>query len=66
MKGFSFHGTHLVKHSGYPGYWCVEAAGVVAALGIDDSSFADHPHYPRDLVTFFRNAVDAPLAVPEI
>jgi PoNe immunity protein PoNi len=54
MDGFSFKGNHLLKNSNYVGYWCVEAAGVVAALDIDDSSFADHPLYPRDLVAFFR------------
>jgi hypothetical protein len=35
------------------GYWCFEAAGVVAALGLDDSDFADEPVYPRDLVAFY-------------
>jgi hypothetical protein len=54
MEGFSFKDIHLVENSGYVGYWCVEAVGIVAALGIDDSSFADHPLYPRDLVEFFR------------
>jgi hypothetical protein len=38
------------------GYWCFEAAGVVIALNIDDATFADHPHYPRDLVAFAREA----------
>jgi Domain of unknown function (DUF1911) len=36
------------------GYWCFEAAGVVAALDLDDGSFADEPVYPRDLVAFYR------------
>jgi Domain of unknown function (DUF1911) len=36
------------------GYWCFEAAGVVAALDLDDSSFADDPLYPRDLVASYR------------
>jgi hypothetical protein len=36
------------------GYWCFEAAGVVAALDLDDSSFADDPLYPRDLVASCR------------
>lgn len=38
------------------GYWCFEAAGIVAALGIDDASFAGDPHYPRDLVKFRSHA----------
>jgi hypothetical protein len=36
------------------GYWCFEAAGIVATLGIDDASFAADVHYPRDLVAFHR------------
>ena len=36
------------------GVWCFEAAGVVAALDIDDRTFAGHRHYPADLVRFFR------------
>ena len=55
MDGFSFKDTHKIHDSAaYVGYWCFEAAGVVAALNIDDQSFADHPHYPRDLVAFYR------------
>jgi hypothetical protein len=38
----------------YFGYWAWEVAGVVAAAGIDDASFRDHPHYPRDLVDHYR------------
>ena len=40
------------------GYWCFEAAGVVAALDIDDRTFAQHPHYPRDLVAFWRRRLN--------
>jgi hypothetical protein len=36
------------------GYWCFEAAGVVAALELDDSSFAAEPVYPADLVAYYR------------
>lgn len=53
MDGFSFKDAHLEKDSSYIGYWCVEAAGIVAALAIDDRRFASHPHYPRDLVSFY-------------
>lgn len=54
MEGFTFKDAHLNQDaSGYVGYWCVEAAGVVAALGIDDRRFASHPHYPKDLVGFY-------------
>jgi len=34
----------------YDGYWCYEAAAVVAAFDIDDSSFIDHEYYPSDLM----------------
>jgi len=36
------------------GYWCFEAAGIVAALDIDDRTFAHRPYYPRDLVAYHR------------
>jgi PoNe immunity proteins (PoNi), C-terminal/PoNe immunity protein (PoNi), N-terminal len=36
------------------GYWCFEAAGVVAALELDDSSCASEPVYPADLVAHYR------------
>jgi hypothetical protein len=49
MHNFGF------KHSDEKiGYWCFEAAGIVAALGIDDASFVADRHYPADLVSFFR------------
>lgn len=38
----------------YVGYWCFEAALVVALYGIDDSGFRDHPNYPADLVQYYR------------
>lgn len=41
-------------NSGYFGYWCFEAALVVRLWQIDDTMFADHPHYPRDLVQYGR------------
>ena len=55
MKDFAFRDLHLeADNSAYVGYWCFEAAGVVAALAIDDSTFRAHPHYPKDLVEFYR------------
>jgi PoNe immunity proteins (PoNi), C-terminal/PoNe immunity protein (PoNi), N-terminal len=55
MDGLSVKGTHLTEgQADYVGYWCFEAAGVVAALDINDETFADHPHYPKDLVAFYR------------
>jgi len=38
------------------GYWCFEAAGMVAALDSDDSPFVNDIHYPRDLLEFHRRA----------
>jgi len=53
MVGFAFKDEHLQPDaSGYVGYWCFEAAGVVAALAIDAKRFALHPHYPKDLAAF--------------
>jgi hypothetical protein len=46
-----WHDNHKGKDGGgFFGYWCIEAAGVVSAFGIDDSSFRDVPYYPKDLV----------------
>jgi hypothetical protein len=50
--GFKLSQRHI-------GYWCFEAAGLVAAQGIDDRAFAAQPHYPADLVAFYRGTHDA-------
>lgn len=56
MEGFSFKDEHLLEQRwSYVGYWCFEAAGIVAALGIDDTILRSHPHYPGDLVAFYRH-----------
>jgi hypothetical protein len=39
----------------YFGYWSFESAAIVAALGLDDSSFRDNEYYPKDLVDYFRS-----------
>lgn len=55
MEGFAFKDLHLEADPlEYVGYWCFEAAGVVAALEIDDRTFSGHPHYPKELVHFYR------------
>ncbi|WP_415839162.1 PoNe immunity protein domain-containing protein, partial [Pseudoalteromonas maricaloris] len=41
---------HLMDNDAYDGYWCWEIALVVKLFNIDDSSFIDHPYYPKDLV----------------
>jgi len=56
MRQFSFHGAHLHARTDYVGYWCTEAAGVVAALALDDWRFVHHPHYPHELVRMKRRA----------
>jgi hypothetical protein len=48
-KGSPWHDTHK-RQWGYSGYWSWESAAVVKVMGLDDSSFKDHPHYPYDIV----------------
>ena len=43
---------HLMDTDAYIGYWSWEAALVVKLYNIDDSSFIDHPYYPKDLAHF--------------
>jgi hypothetical protein len=38
----------------YVGYWCLEAAAVVVAFGIDDTLFRDDMYYPRDFADWAR------------
>lgn len=48
-----WHNSHKGPGGGgYFGYWCIEAAGVVAAFKIDDSEFRDTPYYPKDLAGY--------------
>jgi hypothetical protein len=48
-----WHNCHKgPEGGGFFGYWCIEAAGVVAAFKIDDSGFRDAPYYPKDLASF--------------
>ncbi|MEF2130468.1 PoNe immunity protein domain-containing protein [Pseudoalteromonas maricaloris] len=46
---------HLLDNDAYDGYWCWEIALVVKLFNIDDSSFIDHPYYPKDLVHWQEN-----------
>jgi hypothetical protein len=63
MSGFPFKDGHLERDaSAYVGYWCFESAGVVSALAIDDRRFASHPHYPKDLVAFYRRGEAATIS----
>jgi hypothetical protein len=57
VDGFAFKDMHLEPDPlHYVGYWCFEAAGVVAALDIDDREFKQHPNYPGDLVEMYRDS----------
>jgi hypothetical protein len=56
VNKFSWYGDHVHARTDYVGYWCVEAAGVVAALAVEDWRCAEHAHYPRDLVRMKRRA----------
>lgn len=51
MQEVGWHDCHKGPDGGgFFGYWAIEAAGVVTALSIDDSSFRTMPYYPADLV----------------
>jgi hypothetical protein len=63
FKGAVWHDGHLLatKHQmPYWGYWSFEAAWTVVMYDLDDSSFADHLVYPKDLVAWARknNSLD--------
>ena len=58
MRGSALYGTD--KSEAYVGYWCFEAALVAMLWDIDDGTFAEHPHYPDDVVRHYRT--QAPLA----
>lgn len=52
MKIASWHGNH--KGEAYVGYWCFEGALVAILWDVDDATFAQHKHYPADLVKHYR------------
>ncbi|HEX7315413.1 MAG TPA: PoNe immunity protein domain-containing protein [Pyrinomonadaceae bacterium] len=52
MADAYWHESHRGPDGGgFFGYWCIEAAGAVRAFGIDDASFREMRHYPKDLVS---------------
>ncbi len=55
-KNVGWYGNHKGKHDTYSGYWCFEAAAVVAIKGLNDTSFRDNEYYPKDLVDYFRKS----------
>jgi len=48
------YNNHNNKHNIYFGYWCWEAAAVAVMMDIDDATFRDHEHYPKDLADWAR------------
>ena len=46
--------SHKSEHDLYVGYWCFEAAAITCIKGLDDSSYRDHPYYPKDLADYYR------------
>ncbi|MFT4267600.1 MAG: DUF1911 domain-containing protein [Xenophilus sp.] len=58
FEGLPWHDGHLHAVEGeympYYGYWSFEAAAVCIINDIDDSSFRDHIHYPKDLADWAR------------
>jgi len=53
LHGFGF----LISESDL-GFWCFEAAGIVAALSVDDATFGQRTNYPADLGSFARQRRD--------
>ena len=41
-----------LKKNRYRGYWCIAAAALVKALGLDDTELHDCKYYPRDMAHF--------------
>lgn len=42
------------KTKNYHGIWCFEAAAATVMMDIDDTSFRDHEHYPKDFADWAR------------
>jgi hypothetical protein len=49
-KGAAWFDNHRSKSNTYFGYWSFESAAVVKIRGLDDSTFRDGNHYPKDLL----------------
>ncbi|WP_231957766.1 PoNe immunity protein domain-containing protein [Paraburkholderia tropica] len=58
MKEARWHDGHLKaneqKGGAYVGYWAIEVAAAAYLLEVDDTSFRNHPLYPKDLTNFAR------------
>jgi hypothetical protein len=60
QKECDWWGSHInrrgtpILDTGFFGYWAFEAALVTYLWDIDDSSYRDLPHYPKDLIDYAR------------
>jgi hypothetical protein len=67
QKECDWWGSHInrrgeaILKTGFVGYWAFEAALVTYLWGIDDSSYRDLPHYPKDLLDYARANAPRPL-----
>lgn len=43
-------GTKNLEGGAFFGYWCIEAAAIAKAFGIDDSECRTHENYPGDML----------------
>jgi hypothetical protein len=66
QKECDWWGTHInrtkdpILKTGFFGYWAFEAALVTYLWDIDDSSYRDLPHYPKDLIDYARQSALLP------
>ena len=51
-KGNYWWNYHKKLPNSYFGYWAFDIAAAVRAYGLDDSSFADHKYYPKELAHY--------------
>ncbi|EII3727144.1 PoNi-like cognate immunity protein [Vibrio cholerae] len=55
MKNCYWHDRHKGRFPTFFGYWAFEAALVTVLYDLDDSSYRDMLHYPKDFVDHARN-----------
>jgi Domain of unknown function (DUF1911)/Domain of unknown function (DUF1910) len=72
QKECDWWGSHInrrgtpVLDTGFFGYWAFEAALVTYLWEIDDSTYRDLPHYPKDLIDYARqNSSPASVETPQ-
>jgi Domain of unknown function (DUF1911)/Domain of unknown function (DUF1910) len=71
QKECDWWGSHVnrrgtpVLDTGFFGYWAFEAALVTYLWDIDDSSYRDLPHYPKDLIDYARQNLSPQSGAPQ-